>query len=454
MASTNQTLLSTRRFQEAKNGEKTAPQLRHVTVASSRLSTKFDQRLKYQRIRELQEDATISFMRDVVVAPAVNTEWTLVANSNAPSDAKEFIEKRVFKHRLRLIRKTILDILDFGWAPFEKILVAEDGEQFYRKFKPLLHDITDILIYENTGGFAGYFNDPGLNLGLGPFGKILFEKNVLHVNYDVEGTDWYGKSVLKIIDKFQKKWDNADDAASRYDEKVSGSHWIVYFPVGRSPYNNVMTDNQEIANTILAGLESSGTVAIPDEIQDFMDDDVDREMKGKWRVELLSDRGNASKNFVDREKYLDSLKVRCFGLPERAVLEGKFGTKAEAETHADIGLGTIDMRHRYIVHQHFNEQIIDPLLLLNYGKEAVGTVRIVVAPLVDSSLSFIKEAYRLILQNPQTLIHEVNNINRRALRQQLGLEESEDDEEDIPIPEPAPSSFGNPDPNNPDEGNE
>jgi len=41
-------------------------------------------------------------------------------------------------------------------------------------------------------------------------------------------------------------------------------------------------------------------------------------------------------SFIDRQKYLDALKMRAFGLPERSILEGSHGTKAEADVHADI----------------------------------------------------------------------------------------------------------------------
>ena len=46
-------------------------------------------------------------------------------------------------------------------------------------------------------------------------------------------------------------------------------------------------------------------------------------------IELLSDSGKGQQPFTDRQKYLDILKVRAFGFPERSILEGQFGTKAD-----------------------------------------------------------------------------------------------------------------------------
>lgn len=134
----------------------------------------------------------------------------------------------------------------------------------------------------------------------------------------------------------------------------------------------------------------------------------------------MSDNSGVQRSFIDRLKYLDNLKARAFHLPERSVLEGSFGTKAEAETHADIGLGTIDMKHRIIVH-HYNQQIVNELLRLNFGEGTEDTVKIIVAPLVDSRLSIIREVYRLFLQNPVSLIEELGHIDGKALRQELNI---------------------------------
>ena len=239
---------------------------------------------------------------------------------------------------------------------------------------------------------------------------IIREHNAQLINLEVEGTNWYGRSVSEVTDALVTNWTTVNNAADRYDKKTAGSHWVVYYPVGKTLYEGTETDNDKIARTLLNNLESSGAIAIPDEVQEWLDDDIDRDYKGKWRVELLSDTGNASRTF-----------------PERSVLEGKFGTKAEAETHTDIGLATIDTKHQLIIDQ-INKQAINQLLILNWGEKAKGTVYIDKAPLVDSRFSTLKEIYRLIIQSPETIISETQQINLKALRDELAIPSVTNDE--------------------------
>lgn len=408
---------------QKRSGVYTKPQTDSTIGYDSRLRERMPGTLTYQKIREIRKDPTIALLRQVPAAQAIHTEWTIQAKENAPSGAKEFIEKALYPHRLELLMTTFMGVCDFGWMPYEKVLQEQDGFLTYRRYKPLLHDFTHVLVYVNSGEFAGYDNDPSNVFDITDFdvNTRLYENECLHVNFEKEADNWYGRSISEDLESTYDRYVDVNDTASRYDAKVAGAHWIVYYPVGYTDYNGqTEVSNQEIAEDLLEKLEASGMMAIPDEVQEFMEDGPGKEMKGKWRVELLSAREGGQSSFIDRLKYLDALKVRAFHLPERSVIEGTFGTKAEAETHTDIGLSTIDVKHRIAV-QHYNRQIINELLRLNYGEEAMDTVYIMVAPLVDSRLSILKEVYRLLLQNPMSLIREMSNLDRDAIREELNL---------------------------------
>lgn len=377
--------------------------------------------LSYTRIREIRKDPTVSFLRQIILAPAYHTEWTITAKENAPAGAKKEIEDIILPHRLDLLRNSFYGCIDFGWMPHERVIEEVDGRQIYTGFKTLLHDFTDVLVYTNTGRFAGYLNSPTRMWSSANANAVveLFEDECLHNTFEVEGDNWYGRSISEVLDDKITKYTSVDAAATRYDTKVSGTHWVLYYPVGKTDYNGVTTANHEIAKDLMQRLESSGTIAMPDEVQDYIDD-VEKETRGKWHLELMSDTGSTQRSFIDRLKYLDTLKARAFHLPERAVMEGQFGTKAEAETHADIGLGTIDLKHRILV-QQFNTQIVNGQLELLYGKKAKNTVYITIAPLVDSRLSVLREVYRTFLQNPTSSFMEYAHTNREALREELNI---------------------------------
>ena len=401
-----------------KNGH-TAPQVSQTPLFDSRLQKRqVSTTLTPTRIRQLRRDPTISMMRDIVLAPVVHTEWTVIASEEAPEGAKELIEKTIFPLRLDFLQRSFFGCIDFGWAPFEKVIEEKDGEFVITKIKGLIQDYTWIMVYVDTGEFAGFINYPL------EFGKSLEEVYInpdesINITFEVEGTDWYGISIFEDLESTDDDWIDSNNSSKRYNTKVAGAHWVVSFPVGETKYNGTLTDNQDIAINIINTLESNGAVAVPDDIMEFIDD-VDNETRGKWKVELLSDSSNTQTTFTDRQKYLDTLKVRAFGIPERSVLEGQFGTKAEAEVHADMGLATIDTKHRQVVRQ-LNEQAVRQIMRLNYGEEVQDTVKIQVAPLVDSRFAVLKESFRLLMQSPNTIDDIMPRLNLSAMMEELSL---------------------------------
>jgi hypothetical protein len=361
----------------------------------------------------------------------IHTPWSYKSNEQAPEDATDFIKDCMEDKRDWFIQNIVYGALDYGWAPFEVIYRPRDGRIVPYAFKQLLQDFTYILVYLDTGSFAGLTNEP---IQIGGVGKNVFIEIPYAANFNlaVEGTDWYGLSVSEVLDDIVDAWDDVQKAANRYDKKVAGATWVVYYPVGTTPYNGTDTANDVIAKGILQTLEASGAVAIPDEIQEWLDDSVDRELKGKWRVELISATATSQSAFIDRLKYLDTLKIRAFGIPERSILEGVHGTKAEAETHSDLYLSTVDTKHRLICDQ-INEQIIVPLMRFNYGKKVERTVWIEPAPLVDAQFQTVKEIYRLLVQSPQIITKEIENLDVPALRDQLGIPSAPDAPNDYDI---------------------
>jgi hypothetical protein len=403
------------------------------------------------RIREIRKDATVRLVRQAVVAPIIHTPWTF-KEKNAPAGARDFIENMFHGQRDWLLQGALYGALDFGWMPYE--LVYETTENNTRveisKFKQLLQDFTTILIYVDTGDFAGFTNWPlytASNNYLQPDGRTttgweveLDEQYAMNINLEVEGTDWYGISTSSSLHSLMQDWDTVNDSANRYDRKVAGATWVIYYPVGMTDYNGVETSNDEIARTVLSTLEASGGVAIPDEIQEWvseLQDSIDKDVKGKWRIELISARTSASKSFEDRQKYIDNLKVRVFGIPERSLLEGKFGTKAEAETHSEIGLSTVDTKHRLIV-QQLNVQAINQVLRLNWGESAVNSVWIEVAPLVSSRFNHLKEIYRMLLQSPDIGTIEAQNLDMRSIREELAVPAAPGADDVLEYEEPEP----------------
>lgn len=376
------------------------------------------------KVRTMRKDPTIALARALVTAPVLAARWSYEETANAPTGAREFIESEMNQVRLHLLRNIMTGWLDFGWSPFEKVFIVNDeGMMTVQKLKPLLQDQTLIIVDPANGGFMGFKQeDDYLDL---PYCFLS--------SCDVEGTMWYGQAIMRNAEGPYDSWSSLDTVATRYDTKVAGSHWVVYYPVGESELDGTMTDNYEIAKAILQGLEASGRVAIPRLIDQMLADSVNvagNVKDGGWRIELISDQGAGSTSFIDRMKYVDNLKVRALGLPERSVLEGQYGTKADAESHADFAITNMELRHEMMV-LDINWHLVNQLLLLNYGPGTENSVYIKPAPIADKTLSFLREIYRTMIQSPEGFAHEILGIDTGALKDKLGIpvDEFAEDEE-------------------------
>jgi hypothetical protein len=372
-------------------------------------------------------DPTIRLARDLAMAPVLASQWSVEATDDAPPGALTFIDAQIKPLRLHILRTAMTGCIDFGWQAFEKVFeIGRDGLYAIRKLKPLLQDITEILVDEKTGAFAGlrqspqnYYNmaDAGAN------GQIdLGIQECLLIAIDVEGTNWYGQSIMEVARKAFDQWNTVEAAADRYDRKVAGAHWVIHYPPGESNVDGVTTDNFEVARRFLNTLESSGSIAVPRVLSKTIKDLNGGLGEDAWKIDLLSDQGTALANFIDRQKYLDALKVRAFGMPERAILEGQFGTKAEAEAHADFAITNMEIRHQVLV-QLINWHLINHLLRINWGVEVEDTVHVEPAPITDLDRIFLRDVYKAILTTPEGLASETATVDWQALRERLSIPE-------------------------------
>lgn len=382
----------------------------------------------YKKARDIRRDPTVKLAREFAVAPLIGGEWSYPEEDGAPAGASQLVEEEMERVRLELLRTSMLGCCDYGWQPFERLASDRpDGFWGFDWLKPLRHDVTTILVDPLTGRYAGLRQDPAAG-SIGPYSGTqpiyLGEDETVLVNQDVEGTDWYGEPTLKSLESVWDEQQGISRSARKYDAKIAGSHWVVYYPLGTSTWKGQEdVDNGVIARELLSGIEAVGGLAVPRSViqsVDSLNSLASNTDALQWKVELLSDKGAGQTPFIDRLKYMDVLKVRAFGFPERSVQEGQFGTKAEAEAHADLAILCMDMRHKLFCAQ-FTAQCVDWLLLVNYGPSARGLVKIKPAPLADKSRQFLRDIYLLLLQNPQGFMEELQAMDVKGIRDQVGV---------------------------------
>jgi len=368
----------------------------------------------YTQLRAVRKDPTVALARGLLVSTIQAGSWNVEADGDVSDDKREFIEHILPLRDSFLYNCIALGRVDFGWVGFEKLFTTDGNRVRLDGLKPLLHDITTILV-TGSGGFNGFRQNPMT----GTLVDVPLEKS-FHIAFDVEAGNLYGYPLLENVRAIMDMWHEGNDGARRYDKKLAGTHWVVKYPPGTGTVDGVTKDNGEIAALLLAALESSGSVAIPTTTATVLQEMINAEVSDlyAWHVDLLEDTGQKQSSFIDRLKYLDTLKVRGLLLPERAILEGQFGTKAEAGEHGDMMVTNMEQIDRLIV-EAVNNQIIDQLVELNFGPAMVGKIQLVALPLINEQVSFLRELYKKI-NDP--------DLDLETLKNKL----------DLPIKEPEP----------------
>lgn len=392
-----------------------------------------------RKVRQMRHDATLGFVRDLFMAPFFASDWTVVADDPKYKPAVQEVYDSTVPHRDVFLENATRGLLDFGWQPFE--VVRDLDSRGYTKItmlKPLLQDITEILV-DDYGRMIGVRNQPtylGLsgNIGTHPLYTELYGDECLVVNRDVEGTNWYGDALMYRAERAYDSWLDSDDAASKHDQKIAGAHWVINYPVGKSLIDGELVDNYQIAKDMLAQIDGTNRhFVVPRKIAEHIEDlnSLD-DSKLAWKIELLEASGSSESTFVGRQKYLDALKARALGIPERAVFEGQFGTKAEAEAHADFAISNIEMSHTKLVTQ-FNRGVVDPMLLVNRGPAFVGKVRVQATPLSDWQRGQLRQMFSAYLASSEGAAEEIDKIDWDAIKEQLRIPIR--DEEPVAPPE-------------------
>ena len=395
--------------------EQTRPQIFYgsTTLANDQLPSV--DMYRYPKFREMRRDPTIALARMLTVAPLVLAGWQYDATDNAPEGAKELIEEIFEPQRVHIVKTALEGYADYGWAPYEIVWGTNDKHQIViTKFKPLLQRWTWILVDVRNGEFVG-LHQPGPQEIKLPIDQSLV------ITIDPEGTNWYGRALMLNVEECYDKWNKVEEAAARYDRKIAGSHWVIHYPIGTTPVkvgsSTVDKDNAEIANDILRVMQSSGCVIVPNKEVPY--GDGASETVDAWKIEIINDGGTQQEVFTNRQRYLDALKVRGFGVPERSMLEGQFGTKAEASEHGDFAIVNMELRHHLVCLQL--KYLIDLVLTANFGPQAKGTVSITPMTMADETANTLRDIYKTLLTNQDIAITESQNIDLLAIKERLDI---------------------------------
>ncbi|MFA6046671.1 MAG: hypothetical protein WC718_16925 [Phycisphaerales bacterium] len=391
----------------------------------------------YETYRRMRADPTLAMVRAAACAPVKGAAWAVEADDDAPSDAADMVQDLIDDHRPVLLTEG-LRALDYGWQPLEVVWNASQGAMVVERFKPLLPDMTDIIVGQAHGDTLGVRQG---DVTLSPMKSLVFA-------YDAEAGNPYGRSRNENVrENAWTPWRGIFRQMEHYYGKAAGVIPIIRYPVGTSAGENGATvSNDDNARQVLSTLGSGAGVAFPWQLLSWMEDAIARGIDPKslmaWQIDFLETSAGHGAEFTDSLRYFDALKVRGWLVPERAVIEGQFGTKAEAGVHADLGIQIAQETGDGLVGQ-INRQVVDTLLAANFGPNARGKVRIVQAKLTGDEKEFLRGLVTAVYTNPANVDLFLTAFDVDAILDQVGIPKATETVDQAAVPVVDPTQVAN-----------
>lgn len=398
----------------------------------------------YEVYRVMDADPVIALVRARIVGKILAGSLSVEARPGTPDAMVKTLEQAFQPVRADLMEAALL-ALSLGWQGFEviwdrKTLDGAGPRQVPVRFKPLLQEQTTPLVDAN-GNLVG-LRQPKPNGG----GTVdLYGPKFWHYAYDPNrGGHVFGRSRHENV-RVQAWWPWVQALAqgTAVDGRPGGRQFVVKGPPGQE-------DNaRQIARDLQAGrsvyMENFLAALAADKVRGMTPDQI-KSLAGvsAYAIEQydLQNWGPASEAIAGKLAYYDALKVRGWHLPERAVLEGEHGTKAESETQSDNLEGDAEQVFGGIV-AALNKGPVNDVLAMNFGEQARGAAWLKPGPLSDDHAAGDWKLIDAALADPDIrgqLLRQVDLdaiVTRRGIPKLEGVIEIEE-----PEPEPPPVTPG------------
>lgn len=368
----------------------------------------------FSTYRRMRGNPTVALARVVATMPIRAAETGYAAKEGVPDDVLEFV-KGVMDPLWPLLVKDLLYSLDYGFASFEKVWEQRDGRLVYGKLKPLLPDMTTLLIDESSGKFAGLRQG---DVTLGPEKSFLF-------SYDGEAGNWHGRSRHENIRQTWWQWEQACAKEGQYVTKVAGVIPQVEYPEGKSlDATGAEQDNFELAKRVLSTLGRGDGVAMPNTLAKYAGDlvrqGVDISKLKSWIISFLEVSGSHGAEITEIMRHKESLLMRGWLVPERAALEGEHGTLAEASEHGDLASTVAEATLKDML-LAVNRYLVNPLVVVNFGERYKHQVTMTTAGISSAQKAFIRQVVGGVITQPGNVDLFLRLMDLGVLFDQVGL---------------------------------
>jgi hypothetical protein len=367
--------------------------------------------------RRISAHPTVALVMKIVTAPIVANTWGWSKKPGVDDAVLAFVKDTMEPLRTTIVNDA-LRALVYGFAAFEKVWETHNERVVLARLKPLLPEITQIVV-DPHGNFRGLRNQPP---GSAPR-TISAGKAFLYTN-DGEYGNLYGRSRHENI---RIVWSQAMQTAERtaqYQKKVAGVIAQLHYPEGTSrDAAGVERSNDVIAQQILEAVSMGRSVRFPNLFASIEDPTAAADLAGKsqWVLSQFDLGGtDYSPGLLNALAYYDKLLFRGWLRPERVGLDTQHGSRADAQQHSETSAVDSELIDKDFA-SAFNTGVIDDLLTLNFGPAARGSVFVQPSPINDIKSQTVRAVLAALLANNQTAESVANRIDVEALLADLDV---------------------------------
>lgn len=350
--------------------------------------------MQLKEIEKLRDYPTVQYCTDILTVIGDSSKWTVEADENVPWEAIHLVERFIDSCKTDVWRTGINGWITHGYCAYEKIYEVFENDKGesrvgLRRVKELLPQ--NILInMDAEKGFLGITVEAPIRVDLTPAKCLILTHNK-------QGDDLRGRPMLRAVKLGATSAQVAMEGMLRYEEKLAkGPKYKITYPWGKEmDSSGNMVDNADTAKQFVHDIENSCFALLPRRKNISMNQTA--ATQSDYDVEMFPQDATTS-NFINDMQYLDKLIVRAFGIPERAVLEGLFGTKADASNGTDFLTLRIEYLVRMMVDQ-LNKYVVNPLMMFNFDGLA-DKVRIVPGTIDKRDVERITSLLQNVIATP------------------------------------------------------
>ena len=386
--------------------------------------------------RKMRRHPTIALARSVFCAPIRSASYTLEATRDADAPATKAILARAKAEVLPVLTGAFADLtyaLDYGYQAFESVFkpAAAGGGTDLASLKMLLPELTSVVLDE-AGGFDGLMNGPGA----APWAPTDASRaTYLPAEYcawhahEREGDNWYGESVLERCRAPYDEWREYSEKRRRYLTMISAPIPWVKYPAETEAkmVGGASLPAYQVAMMLIDSLATCKGIGLPKWDKSYLMDMARASGKAPgsgeqtaWEVGILDPGPDRSGAHTEGLRHCEIQMVRAWLLPERAVLEGQHGTKAESGTQASLGLAGAEL-----VSQDMGVTLsvgpLDSWLVFNYGEQARGLLRVKPEQTDPKKAELLSSICKALLGAPVNFADVARLMDFRAVFELLGI---------------------------------